>query len=70
MAIHVLDTVVLLKDLPESGLHRGDRGAVVYVDGTEAVEVEFVDFTGITQALVTLRMDEVRGVGGDDLPGA
>ena len=63
MTIHVLDTVELLKDLPEHNLHHGARGAVLQVYGAEAVEVEFVEFTGITQAVVTLHMDEVRGVG-------
>ena len=43
-----LDTVVLLRDLPESGLRLGDLGAVVQVYGREAVEVEFVTASGRT----------------------
>jgi hypothetical protein len=62
-----LDTVVLLSDRPESALCKGDLGAVVQVYGTEAVEVEFVTASGRTQALLTLSVDDVRGVRDDDL---
>ena len=53
-AFHELDTVVLVRDLPASGLRSGDLGAVVHTYGTEAVEVEFVS----TQQ--TLRWDSIR----------
>ena len=49
-----LDTVVLLRDVPEAGLRAGDLGAVVHVYGPEALEVEFVRASGRTQALLTL----------------
>lgn len=62
-----LDTVVLLNDLPEAGLCKGDLGAVVQVYGTEAVEVEFVTASGRTQALLTLPVNDVRAVRDDDL---
>ena len=62
-----LDTVVLLRDLPESGLRLGDLGAVVQVYGREAVEVEFVAASGRTQALLTLPLDDIRSVRDDDL---
>ena len=62
-----LDTVVLLKDLPEAGLRGGDLGAVVQVYGTEALEVEFVTASGRTQALLTLPIKDVRPVRDDDL---
>lgn len=65
MTFHMLDTVMLLKDLPQSGLQRGDLGAVVDVIGAEAVEVEFVRVSGEIRAIVTLRTDEVRGMGDD-----
>ena len=39
---HELDTVVLLRDLPDAGLRSGDLGAIVLVYGDEALEVEFV----------------------------
>ena len=47
---HELDTVVLLRDLPEAGLRSGDLGAVVLVYGGDALEVEFVTASGRTQA--------------------
>ena len=62
-----LDTVVLVRDLPESGLRAGDLGAVVQVYGAEALEVEFVTASGRTQALLTLPLSDVRGVRDDDL---
>jgi hypothetical protein len=64
---HELDTVVLLRDLPEAGLRTGDLGAVVQVYAGEALEVEFVTASGRTQALLTLNARDVRGVRDDDL---
>jgi len=49
-----LDTVVLARDLPDSGLKAGDLGAIVHVHSPEAFEVEFVTVAGGTQALLTL----------------
>ena len=65
MTFHMLDTVMLLKDVPQSGLQRGDLGAIVDVIGAEAVEVEFVRVSGAIRAVVTLRQDEVRAMGAD-----
>jgi hypothetical protein len=62
-----LETVVLLQDRPDAGLRAGDLGAVVQVYGTEAIEVEFATAAGQTQALLTLRVDEVRPVAETDL---
>lgn len=62
-----LDTVVLVRDLPEVGLRSGDLGAVVQVYGDEAVEVEFVTASGRTQALLTLPVSDIRPVRDDDL---
>jgi len=62
-----LDTVVLVRDLPDAGLRSGDLGAVVQVYGAEAVEVEFVTASGRTQALLTLSVSDVRPVRDDDL---
>jgi hypothetical protein len=64
---HELDTVVLLKDVPEAGLRAGDLGAVVLVYGSDALEVEFVTASGRTQALLTLPVHDVRPVRDDDL---
>jgi hypothetical protein len=62
-----LDTVVLIRDIPEAGLRSGDLGAVVQVYGDEALEVEFVTAAGRTQALLTLPITDVRAVRDDDL---
>ena len=63
-----LDTVVLVRDVPEAGLRAGDLGAIVQVYDAEALEVEFVTLAGRTQALRTLGVGEVRPVADDDLP--
>ena len=67
MTPHPLDVVVLTRDLPAHGLRRGDLGAVVEIYGPESIGVEFVAAAGRTQALVTLRPDDVRPVADDDL---
>jgi Domain of unknown function (DUF4926) len=66
-AFRELETVVLVRDLPDAGLRAGDLGAVVHVYGSEAVEVEFVTASGRTQAVLTLPVTEVRPVRDDDL---
>jgi hypothetical protein len=47
------DTVVLLEDLSQYDLHKGDRGMVVevYTDPSEGYDIEFIDETGHTKAL-------------------
>ena len=67
MSINILDTVVLISDLSDYGLKRGDVGAVVEVYPPEGIEVEFVTGSGRTQALVTLKTDSVRPVGPSDI---
>ena len=62
-----LDTVVLIRDLPASGLKIGDLGAIVHVHSPEAFEVEFVTAAGGTQALLTLKATDLRAVRDDDL---
>jgi hypothetical protein len=66
MKHHLLDTVVLDRDLPEHGLCRGDLGAVVEVYEPDGVEVEFVRASGNTQAVVTLSESDVRAVRDSD----
>jgi hypothetical protein len=60
MKIKLLDTVVLQKDLPGYGVQAGDMGAVVEIYEPNGIEVEFVTGSGKTQALVTLRIEDVR----------
>jgi len=67
MTIKLLDTVVLTKDMPEHRLKQGDVGAVVEVYPPDGIEVEFVTGSGRTQALITLKNDEVRPVGAADM---
>jgi hypothetical protein len=60
--------VVLTRDVPESGLHAGDVGAVVHVYRQGAAyEVEFVDGDGTTIALMTLDSKDVRQIGQGEL---
>ena len=67
MTFKQLDTVVLDRDVPEHGLRRGDLGAVVQVYARDGLEVEFVTASGRTQALVTLKLGDVRAVSDEDL---
>lgn len=67
MDVKQLDTVVLRKDLPEYRLVRGDVGTVVEIYAPDGLEVEFVTAAGKTQALVTLKRNDVRQVGGHDM---
>lgn len=67
MTFALLDTVVLNHDLPKYGLRAGDLGAVVEVYGSDGLEVEFVQASGQTKALVTLRAGDVRSVAQSDI---
>lgn len=55
-----LDTVVLVRDLPEHSLKRGDMGAIVLMHEDGAFEVEFVTVDGEALAIVTLTEADVR----------
>jgi hypothetical protein len=66
--IRELDSVVLMRDLPEHGLRAGDVGVVVHVYGEGiGFEVEFVTGDGKTVAVVTLSRDEVRLIGKEEI---
>ena len=67
MTYHALDTVVLVRDLPEQGLRRGDLGAVVEVYEGEGLEVEFMTATGGTAAVLPLSIHDVRRAAADEL---
>lgn len=67
MQYKLLDTVVLNTDLPKHGLKKGDLGAVVHTYEPDGLEVEFVSASGRTQALVTLKVGDVRLVLNTDL---
>lgn len=61
MRFNELDTVVVLNDYPNEGLKKGDIGVIVSVHTTpnEAYEIEFVDDTGITIAMIVLQPNEI-----------
>ena len=63
----VLDTVVLVHDIPENGLRSGDLGAVVGRYPPDTLEVEFVTASGRTTALVSLKDSDVRAIADTDL---
>jgi hypothetical protein len=67
MEFALLETVVLVRDLPERGLRAGDLGAVVEVYEPDGIEVEFVRPSGETRALLTLRTTDVRSVADSDV---
>ncbi len=67
MKIELLETVVLRRDLPEHGLQQGDLGTVVELYEPDGLEVEFVTASGKTQAVVTLRVKDVRKVEPSDM---
>jgi hypothetical protein len=70
MIFRELDTVVLERDIPESGLRKGDTGAIVHVHGDSRLEVEFVRASGRTRALLQLAATDVRPVQDEDIPAA
>ena len=63
----LLDTVVLVRDIPRSGLRAGDLGSVVEIPSADKLEVEFVTASGRTTALVTLSASDVRAIADTDL---
>jgi len=67
MRFALLDTVVLNRDLPGHGLRAGDLGAVVELYEPDGVEVEFVQASGQTKALVTLKPTDLRSVAENDI---
>lgn len=62
--INELDLVVLLEDLPDLKLRKGDVGTVVLIHSDHAgYEVEFATFDGTPIAVTTLPASAVRSVG-------
>ena len=67
MKHELLETVVLVRDVPANGLRAGDLGAVVEVHPPDTLEVEFVTASGRTTALVSLKTSDVRPIADTDL---
>ena len=62
--IQELESIVLITDLPEYGLERGDIGTVVLVHRYDAgYEVEFVTLDGETVTVVSLLPSQIRPIG-------
>ena len=57
--IRLLDVVALTKDIPESGLLRGQVGTVVESLSPEVFEVEFIDNEGRTYATLPLNSSQL-----------
>jgi hypothetical protein len=57
--IKLLDTVALLKDLPERQLKRGEVGTVVEILAPDVYEVEFCDDDGESYAELAIRSDQL-----------
>ena len=57
--IGLLDTVAVREDLPTLGLSAGEVRPVVEVLSDDAVEVEFVDQSGDTFGLHTLKRSQI-----------
>lgn len=62
-----LDSVVLLRDIPDAHLCAGDLGAIMLTYQPDAYEVEFVTVSGGTQAVVTLNGSDLRRVRDSDV---
>lgn len=67
MTYDLLESVVLVRDLPEHGLKKGDLGAIVELYPPDGLEVEFVRASGRTQVVVTVRSQDVRKMSDDDV---
>ncbi len=61
------EIVVLEKDLSDHGLKCGDTGTVVELYEPDGVEVEFVNGTGKTKAVLTLKKHDIRHLGDNDI---
>ena len=67
MTISLLDAVVLQIDIPQHNLKTGDIGAVVELYGLDGAEVEFTTGSGKTQAVLTLKQNQIRRIGDDEI---
>ncbi|MEZ0484058.1 DUF4926 domain-containing protein [Fibrella aquatica] len=66
--IELFKEAVLLIDLPDKGLMKGDVGVVVEIyKDHKAYEVEFMTKEGRTFAVETLYADQIRAIGKQDV---
>ncbi len=67
MTFRELDIVVLIRDVPEHDLRRGDVGTIVHLHTRDAFEVEFMSASGRTHAVTALAAADVRAAEDRDL---
>jgi len=67
MKIKLLDTVVLQRNMPDYGIKSGDIGAIVEISEPDTIEVEFINGSGKTQALLTLKIEDVRPIAENEI---
>lgn len=60
------DSVQLSMDLPQHGLQRGTRGAIVEVYGSDDYEVEVFDADGFTIDVLTLKGSQLAMLGQEE----
>lgn len=66
--INLFEEAVLLVDLPDQNLEKGDVGVVVEIhQNHEGYEVEFMTKEGRTIAVETLMANQVRAIGKQDV---
>lgn len=66
--LELFKEAVLIVDIPEKGLQKGDVGVVIEVYGDhEAYEVEFMTKHGRTIAVETLAPSQIRAIDNDDI---
>ena len=61
------EIVVLEKNVPAHGLMCGDSGTIVDLYKPDGVEVEFVNGTGNTKAVLTLKENDIRHLSENDI---
>ena len=66
----LLEVLALIRDIPEYDLRCGEIGTVVEVYDRSHVEVEFVEDTGYTKALLTLPTTHLRRLEPQELAAA
>ena len=63
-----LETVVLMKDISDHRLKKGDIGTIVLVHPTGGYEVEFVTLSGDTIGVFSLSPSDVRKAEKGEIP--
>ena len=67
MTFEKLECIVLARNIPAYGLRVGDLGTVVEVYPGGGLEIEFAKASGATQALLSLKEEDVRELDSNDL---